>query len=153
VIGDRRDHLPVAMLDVHADVTEPPLVVGPELEGVVDEVDDDLSDPGFVATHARQPLGDIGREVDLLAIGEQPQSLYGLDDHPTEVHVVQQDKRAATLDSSEVEELVDHLHEMARLDLDLRDAVAHLRRQAFTGRFRFAGQRLREEADRRQGRP
>ena len=53
----------------------------------------------------------------------------------------------------EIEELIHHLDEMTRLDLDLADPVAHLRRHALAGRLRVPGERLGQEADRRERRP
>ena len=59
-------------------------------------------------------------------------------------------QRAAALDPRQVEELVDHLDEVARLDLDLADPVAHPRRDRLAGGVGLAGERLGEQADGRE---
>ena len=59
---------------------------------------------------------------------------------------------AAALDPGQVEQLADHLDEVAGLDLDLADPVAHLRRDRVAGRVGLAGQRLGQQADRGQRR-
>ena len=124
-----------------------------EFQGVVDEIDDDLAEPRLIAAnrgHARRRVDD---DPQSLAVGEEAQPLGRLDRDPAEVDVVEEDDRPATLDPGEVQQLVDHLDEMARLDLDLADPIAHLRRNAIAGRLRVPRQRLREEADGRQRRP
>ena len=60
---------------------------------------------------------------------------------------------AAALDPRQVEQLADHLDEVAGLDLDLVDPVAHPRRDGVAGRLGLAGQRLGQQAHRRQRRP
>ena len=59
-------------------------------------------------------------------------------------------QRAAALDAGEVQQLVDHLDEVAGLHLDPGDAVPHPGRDVVG--LRLAGQRLRQEADRGQRR-
>ena len=61
-------------------------------------------------------------------------------------------QRAATLDPAQVEQLVDHLHEVTRLDLDLGDPVAHLGRDGRAHSLRLPLERLGQQADRRQRR-
>ena len=97
-----------------------------ELDGVVDEIDDDLAEPGRVAADRRQAVGRLDPERDALAIGEQPQPLRRLRREPTHVQAVDEREGAAALDARQVEQLVDHLDEVAGLDLDLADPVAHL---------------------------
>ena len=72
---------------------------------------------------------------------------------PAEVDVVEQDERPAALDPGEVEQLVDHLDEVAGLDLDLADPVAHPRRDRVAGGLGVAGERLGQQADGRERRP
>ena len=88
-----------------------------------------------------------------LAFCEEAEPLGGLGDDSAQVDVVEEDQRAAALDPGEVEQLVDHLDEVAGLDLDLRDPVAHLGRHCVPGGLAVAGQRLRQQADRRERRP
>ncbi len=60
--------------------------------------------------------------------------------------------RAAALDPRQVEQLADHLDEVAGLDLDLADPIAHLGRDGVADLVGLAVQRLGQEADRRQRR-
>ena len=76
----------------------------------------------------RQAVRDVDDEPQSLALREEPEALDGLADDAPDVDVVEQDERAAALDPGEVEQLVDHLDEVAGLDLDLGDPIAHLRR-------------------------
>ena len=94
--------------------------VGAELHRVVEEVDDDLAEPSLVAADRRQAVRDVDDEPQALPLGEEPEPLGGLGGDPAEVDVVEQHERPAALDPGEVEQLVDHLDEMAGLDLDLR---------------------------------
>ena len=101
--------------------------------------------------------GDGGRHIDHegdpLAIGEQPQPLDRFGRDLSEVEQVEDAERAAALDPRQVEQLVDHLDEVARLDLDLADPIAHPGRDAVAGGLGFAVQRLGEKADRGQRGP
>ena len=120
----------------------------------MDEVDDDLAEPRLVAADRRQVVRDVDDEAQALALGEEPEPLGGLARRPAQVDVVEQDERAAALDPGEVEQLVDHLDEVAGLDLDLaRSGRASSAGTAVAGGLGVAGQRLGEQADRRERRP
>ena len=58
------------------------LRVEPELQGVVEEVDDDLAEPRLVAANRRHRLADVDDEPEALAIGEEPQSVGRLGRRP-----------------------------------------------------------------------
>ena len=70
-----------------------------------------------------------------------------------EVDVVEQDQRPAALDPRQVEQLVDHLDEVVRLDLDLADPVAHPGRDRLARRVGLADEGLGQQADRGQRGP
>ena len=72
---------------------------------------------------------------------------------PREVDAVDELERAAALDARQVEQLVDHLDEVAGLDLDLADPVAHPIGIAIFELAGLARQRLGQQADRRERRP
>ena len=119
----------------------------------MDEVDDDLAEPVRVAADRRERLGDLDPEGDALPIGEQSQALGRIGCDPTDVDDVDGAERPAALDPRQVEQLVDHLHEVAGLDLDLVDPVAHPGGHGIAGRLGLPGQRLGEQADGGQRRP
>ena len=117
-----------------------------ELQRVVDQVDEDLADAGLVAADRGRPSGTSMTRWSPWRSANEAQPLRGLGHDPPQVDVVEEHQRAAALDPGEVEELVDHLDEVAGLDLDLRDPVAHL------GRDRVARPpRRRERASRPAG--
>ena len=62
-----------------------------------------------------------------------------------DIHVVPEAEPRAALDPGEVQHLVDHLDDVARLDLDERDALAHPGRDG--GDLRLPGEGLREQRD------
>ena len=99
----------------------------------------------------RQAGRDIDGDGDALALGEQPQPLRRASaSRPRSTSSSSRSWRAA-LDPREVQQLVDHLDEVARLHLDLRDPLAHPLRDV--GALGVAGERLGEQADGRQRRP
>ena len=61
-----------------------------ELDRVVDEIDDDLAQPGGIAADGRQPVRRLDPERDALAIGEQPEPLRRLRREPAHVQPVDQ---------------------------------------------------------------
>ena len=119
----------------------------------MDEIDDDLSEPGFVAPNWRHTGRNVDHEAQALPFGEEPEALRGVRRDPAQIHIVEQHQRPAALDAGEVEELIDHLDEMPGLDLDLVDPVAHPRRHTVTGRLGVAGERLGQEAHCREWSP
>ena len=125
--------------------------VGAELHRVVDEVDDDLAQARLVAADLGDPGLHRHGQRHALALGEQPQAFHGAFRQAADVHAVRHVELAPALDAGEVQELVDHLDQVAGLDLDLGDAVAHPGRDVV--RLGLARQRLGEEADRGQRRP
>ncbi len=96
--------------------------------------------------HAR--VGDIDAELDALALGEQAQPVGRGGRQAAQVDLIEEEHRPARLDPGEVEQLADHLDEVAGLDLDPADPIAHPRRNLLTGRLRFADQGLGQEARR-----
>src|SRR6476646_9244149 len=147
LVGDRDDDLAVVSPGPDRHVAA---AVGAELHRVVEEVDDDLADPSLIAPDPGQAIRDVDDEPQALPLREEPETLRGLRCDPAEVDVVDQHERPTALDPGKVEQLVDHLDEMAGLDLDLRDPVAHLERHRRAGAVGIPGQRLGEEADRRK---
>ena len=127
--------------------------IGAELHRVVDEVDDDLPEPGRIAADGGQAVGRVDVESHALAVREQAQPLGRLAGEAPHVQAVDQVQRPAALDPRQVQQLVDHLDEVAGLDLDLADPVAHLGREVGIAGVGFAGQRLGQQADRGQRRP
>ena len=128
--------------------------VGAELHRVVEEVDEDLPDPLLVAVDARGRCSARrpAASTPWRSANSRSRSIeFGRD--PAEVEQVEDAERAAALDPRQVEQLVDHLDEVAGLDLDLADPVAHPRRDRVAGRVGLAGQRLGQQADGRQRRP
>ena len=121
--------------------------VGAELDRVVDEVDEDLAEARLVAADRRQArLRRRRRSVTAVALGEQPQALDGALGEPAEVDVVRERELAAALDPGEVEQLADHLDEVARSrPRSWRSAPASA--PARRSRLRLARERLREQAD------
>ena len=115
------------------------------------EVHEDLADAILVRPDAWQIGLDLDVQRDALALREQPQPLGRAGGEPAQVDILGHRERCAGLDPRQVEQLVDHLHEMAHLDLDLADPVAHLRRHV--GGLGLPGERLREQAHGRQRRP
>src|SRR3954470_5280145 len=124
-----------------------------ELHGVVEEVDDDLPEAVLVAPDVPEVVFDLDVEDDSLAFCEQPQALGRVDRDPADIDEVDDTERRATLDAGKVEKLRDHLDEVARLDLDLADPIAHAGRHGITRRLSLPGQRLGQQADRGQRRP
>ena len=134
-------------------VTSPPS--GLNLTALWTQVDEDLAEPRPVAADRRQVAGRPRCEGHALAFGEQPQPLgrLGRERDPCRA-VVEHASVPAALDPGQVEQLVDHLDEVAGLDLDL----------ARSGRASGPGPRrprpsasreqgLGEQADGRQRRP
>jgi hypothetical protein len=101
--------------------------VGAELDGVVDQVHDDLTEPGRVTADRREAGRRVELERDALPLPEEPQPLRGIGRQATHIDAVGQQERATTFDPAQVQELVDHLDEVTRLDLDLGDPVAQPR--------------------------
>ena len=62
---------------------------------------------------------DIRLEADPLAVGEGPQPLDRAFDHLADAHVRKVQLGGAAFDAREVEQLVDHLDQVAGLDIDL----------------------------------
>ena len=149
MVGHRHDDVRRRRADRDVDLA----AVRAELHGVVEQVDEDLAEAVAVAADRRDRLGDIDAEGHALAIGEQAQALGRVDRDPADVEQVDDAEGAAALDPRQVEQLVDHLDEVAGLDLDLVDPVAHPGRDGVAGRLGLAGQRLGQQADRRQRRP
>ena len=121
-----------------------------ELDRVVDEVDEHLAETFGVAADRADRRRDVDLQGHALAVGEQAQPLGRLDGGAREVDVLERAEAAAALDPREVEQLADHLDEVAGLDLDLGDPVAHLGRQGVADLVGLAGQRLGEQAHGRQ---
>ena len=90
------------------------------------------------------------RRAHALALGVDAQPGDRLVDDARQVNVVVAHRRVALLDLGQVEQLVDHLHEMARLDIDLGDRLAHARRQLRA--LCLEHQRLGQQAHRAQRR-
>ncbi len=116
----------------------------------MDQVDDDLAEPRLIAPDRWNTLRDIDHETETLALGEDPEPLGRVARNTSQINVVEQDERTATLDPGEIEQLVDHLDEVTGLDFDLADPVAHAGRDAVAGGLGLAGEGLRQEADRRE---
>ena len=127
--------------------------VGAELHGIVEEIDHHLPEPILRPADRRNGLRDIGPERDALALGEQAEALDRGGREPAEVDLVEHEERPARLDARQVEQLLDHLDEVIRLDLDLADPVAHPGRDPLAGLVRLANERLGQQADGRQWRP
>ena len=122
-----------------------------ELHGVVDEVDEHLAEAVLVAPDERDARRHLDGDRDALALREQPQALRRGLREPAEVDVLVHAELRAALDPGEVEELVDHLDEVARLHLHLRDPLLHPLRDV--GALGVACEGLGEQAHRRQRRP
>ena len=75
---------PSSARDRHDDLA----AVRAELHRVVDEVDDDLAEPGRIATDGRQVAADVDLQRDALALGEQPQPLGDVGGERAEVDAV-----------------------------------------------------------------
>src|SRR5439155_21612990 len=122
-----------------------------ELDGVVEQVDEQLAKALLVAADRRQVARDGTLERHPLAIREQPDPVDRAPDDRADVDRVEVERHRALLDRGQIEQLVDHLDEMARLDVDLQDPVAHTGREVDP--LEVPRERLREEADVRQRRP
>ncbi len=125
--------------------------LGAELHGVVDEVDEHLAEAVLVAADERDARRDLDGDRDALALREQPQPLRRGLRETAEVDVLVHAQLRAALDPGEVEQLVDHLDEMARLHLHLRDPLLHPLRDV--GALGVACEGLGEQAHRRERRP
>ena len=119
----------------------------------MDEVHHHLPEPSFVAADRRHVRRDVDHEPEPLPLGEDPQPLGAVRRDPSQVDVVEQDEGPTALDPGEVEQLVDHLDEVPGLDLDLHHPLAHLRRHGVPRELGVPGERLREQAHRRQRSP
>src|SRR5439155_575797 len=120
VVLDRDDHLVAAGCRAHRDGC----ATRRELHRVMKKVDEHLAEPLVVAADDRRVSRQVGLEVDVLAIGEEPQSVDGAADDLAEVDDIKMQRCGALLDLREVEQLVHHLDEVAGFDVDLEDAVA-----------------------------
>ena len=79
----------------------------------MEQVDEDLAEPLLVAADRRDRRRHVDHEGDALAVGEQPQPLGRFGRDLAEVEQVEDAERAAALDPRQVEQLVDHLDEVA----------------------------------------
>ena len=149
MIGHRADHPAIRDPDAHRHVT----AIRAELHGVVEEVDEDLGEPRLVAADRRQLAGDVDPQRDALPVGEESQALGRFGRDLAHVDEVDRPDRPAALDPRQVQQLADHLDQVAGLDLDLADPIAHLGRNGAAGGLGLAGQRLGQQADRRERRP
>ena len=149
VIRDRGDDPIGVASNGDRDVTP----VRAELDGVVDQVHEHLAEALAVPADRRDVIAGIDDEVDALPLGEQSKSLCRMCREPAEVDVVHEDEPATAFDTAQFEQLIDHLDEVAGLDLDLADPVAHPRRDRLTGGCGVAAERLGEKAHGRQRRP
>ena len=95
---------------------------------------------------------DVHAQRHALAVGEQAQALGRLDRGARQIDVLERPEAAAALDPGQVQQLADHLDEVAGLDLDLADPVAHLGRQGVAHLVGLAGQGLGQQADGRERR-
>ena len=152
VVLDRHDDL-AAGLASHPD--DDVAAVGAELHRVVDEVDEDLAEPRLVAADRRQAGSATStREAHALALGEQPEPLRRLARRPA------RGRRRRGASSGPPLSIrarsSSSLTIWARWPVStsiLRDPLAHLRRaRASPARLGVAGQRLGQEADRRERR-
>ncbi len=145
-VTDERDDVAVA-----ADRDPDLPAVRAELDGVMDEVDHDLAETSLVAAHGGQIRLCLGDERDAAALGEETEALGGRGGELREVHVVPEVELGAALHPREVQHLVDHLRDVARLHLDQRDSLAHP--GGHGGHLGLAGEGLGEQRDRGQRRP
>ncbi len=143
VVGHGHDDLVGDRIDRDANLA----AVGAELHRVVEQVDQDLSEPVLVPVDCRQWRAHVGRQGHPLALGEQAQPPDGRRGQRTEVDRLERSQRSPTLDAGQVEQLADHLDEMPGLDLDVVDPFAHPPRDGITRRLRFASERLGQQAD------
>ena len=121
-----------------------------ELDGVVDEVDDHLAEAGLVAANGRNARLGLGHERHSTPLREQAEAFGGGDREAREVHVIPETQLGAALHPGEVQHLVDHLGDVARLHLDQGDALAHPGRDV--GDLGLPGEGLGEQGDGRQRR-
>ena len=119
----------------------------------MDEVDDDLAEPRLVAADRREARRDVDDEAQALALGEEPEPLGRVRGDPPEVDVVEQDSgpppsiRARS--SSSLTIWTRWPVSTSILPIRSRIRGGH----GVAGRLGVAGQRLGEEADRRERRP
>ena len=124
-----------------------------ELDRVVEQIDEHLPKACLVAPGARQPVRDVDAQRHALPLREEAQPFGRGRCQPAEIEVVDEREARAALDPREIHDLADHLDEVAGLDLDLGDPVAHLRRDRLAGRVGVAAEGLGQQADSRQRRP
>ena len=116
-----------------------------ELDGVVDEVDHDLAEASLVAAHGGNARLGLGHERHAAALREQAEAFGRGDGEARQVHVIPEAQLGAALHPGEVQHLVDHLGDVARLHLDQRDALAHPGRDV--GDLGLAGEGLGKQRD------
>ena len=124
-----------------------------ELDRVVEQVDEHLPKACLVAPSAWQPLRDVDAQRHALPLGKEAQPFGRGRCQPSEIEIVDEREACAALDPREIHDLADHLDEVAGLDLDLGDPVAHLRGDRLAGRVCVAAEGLGQQPDRRQRRP
>ena len=110
----------------------------------MEEVDEDLPEPLLVAPDGGDRAGHdrpAGVTPWRSANSRSRSDRFGRD--LAEVEQVEDAERAAALDPRQVEQLVDHLDEVAGLDLDLADPVAHPGRDGVAGGLGLAGRASR----------
>ena len=118
----------------------------------MEEIDEHLPKACLVAPRVRQPGRDVDSQRHALPLGEEAQPFGRGRRQPTEIEIVDEREARAALDAREIHDLADHLDQVAGLDLDLGDPVAHLRGDRLPGRVRVAAEGLGQQPDGRQRR-
>ena len=135
VIGDRGFEAAVAC---GADGNGHLAAVEAELHRVMKEVREHLAEPAPVAADPRHDRRDVERQPHALPLGERSEALDGIGGDGAEVDVVKEERRFAAFDAAEVQQLVNHLADVAGFDAQLGDPIAHPGRQRVARRFRVA---------------
>ena len=138
-VADPDQNLAFSLPDTHDDLA----AFGAELDGVVEQVDQDLAESVLVAAHRRDSVRQVQDDLEPLPLGKEFEPLRVGPGHADQIDIVQKQLHSSALDAGQIEQLVDHLREMTRLDLDLGDSIT----QAGRGGFSLPRGGLGEQAD------
>ena len=93
----------------------------------MEQVDEDLAKAIPISPDRRDSIWQVQHDPETLPLGEEAEPFDRGADDADHVHIVQQQLRGPTFDARQVEQFVDHLDQVACLDLDLGDPVTKSR--------------------------